>query len=90
MALRSSRPVLGNPANRNRAVPLTYEQFRFGFANAVSEDGLVAMGQSNDTTFLRPIGEGHITAAARARRPVRLTGTSHHSPKIPARTTATS
>src|SRR5205807_7714393 len=30
--------VLGNPANRNRAVPLTYEQFRFAFANAVSED----------------------------------------------------
>jgi non-heme chloroperoxidase len=37
-ALRSARPVLGNPANRNRAVPLTYEQFRYGFANAVSED----------------------------------------------------
>jgi non-heme chloroperoxidase len=37
-ALRSSAPVLGNPANRNRAVPLTYEQFRFAFANAVSED----------------------------------------------------
>jgi non-heme chloroperoxidase len=37
-ALKSSRPVLGNPANRNRAVPLTYEQFRFGFANAVDED----------------------------------------------------
>jgi non-heme chloroperoxidase len=37
-ALKSARPVLGNPANRNRAVPLTYEQFRFGFANAVSED----------------------------------------------------
>ena len=30
--------VLRNPANRNRAVPLTYEQFRFGFGNAVSED----------------------------------------------------
>jgi pimeloyl-ACP methyl ester carboxylesterase len=30
--------VLGNPANRNRAVPLTYEQFRYGFANAVGED----------------------------------------------------
>jgi len=30
--------VLRNPANRNRAVPLTYEQFRYGFANAVSED----------------------------------------------------
>ncbi len=37
-ALKSASPVLGNPANRNRAVPLTYEQFRFGFANAVSEE----------------------------------------------------
>jgi non-heme chloroperoxidase len=37
-ALKSSRPVLGNPANRNRAVPLTYDQFRFAFANAVGED----------------------------------------------------
>jgi len=37
-ALKSAAPVLGNPANRNRAVPLTYEQFRFAFANAVSED----------------------------------------------------
>ena len=37
-ALRSAFPVLGNPANRNRAVPLTYEQFRYGFANAVSEE----------------------------------------------------
>jgi non-heme chloroperoxidase len=36
-ALKSSAPVLGNPANRNRAVPLTYDQFRFAFANAVSE-----------------------------------------------------
>jgi non-heme chloroperoxidase len=37
-ALKSAFPVLGNPANRNRAVPLTYEQFRYAFANAVSED----------------------------------------------------
>jgi non-heme chloroperoxidase len=37
-ALKSAWPVLGNPANRNRAVPLTYEQFRYGFANAVSEE----------------------------------------------------
>ena len=36
-ALKSSSPVLGNPANRNRAVPLTYEQFRYAFANAVPE-----------------------------------------------------
>jgi non-heme chloroperoxidase len=37
-ALKSSWPVLRNPANRNRAVPLTYEQFRYAFANAVSEE----------------------------------------------------
>jgi non-heme chloroperoxidase len=36
-SLRSARPVLGNPLNRHRAVPLTYEQFRFAFANAVDE-----------------------------------------------------
>ena len=37
-ALKAASPVLGNPLNRNRAVPLTFEQFRYGFANAVSED----------------------------------------------------
>jgi pimeloyl-ACP methyl ester carboxylesterase len=37
-ALKSSKPVLGNPRNRNRAVPLTYDQFRYAFANAVGED----------------------------------------------------
>ena len=37
-ALKSGSPVLRNPANRNRAVPLTYEQFRYAFANAVSEE----------------------------------------------------
>jgi pimeloyl-ACP methyl ester carboxylesterase len=37
-SLKSASPVLGNPANRNRAVPLTYEQFRYAFANAVSEE----------------------------------------------------
>ena len=36
-ALKSGFPVLGNPANRERAVPLTYDQFRYAFANAVSE-----------------------------------------------------
>src|SRR5438093_5979402 len=36
-ALKAATPVLTNPANRSKAVPLTYEQFRFAFANAVSE-----------------------------------------------------
>ena len=30
--------MLANPLNRKRAVPLTYEQFRYAFANAVDED----------------------------------------------------
>ena len=37
-ALRSASPVLRNPRNRGRAIPLTYEQFRYAFANAVDED----------------------------------------------------
>jgi non-heme chloroperoxidase len=36
-ALRSAMPVLANPANRARAVTLTFEQFRYGWANAVTE-----------------------------------------------------
>jgi non-heme chloroperoxidase len=37
-ALRSAMPVLGNPLNRGRAVALTYEQFSYGWSNALSED----------------------------------------------------
>ena len=36
-ALRGAWPVIGNPLNYRRAVSLTYRQFRFAFANAVSE-----------------------------------------------------
>ncbi len=36
-ALKSSSPVLGNPLNYTRAVPLTFEQFRYSFANVVDE-----------------------------------------------------
>src|SRR5439155_21465094 len=37
-ALKSASPVLENPLNYGRAVPLTFEQFRFAFANAVDDD----------------------------------------------------
>jgi pimeloyl-ACP methyl ester carboxylesterase len=37
-ALKAGFPVLQNPANRGRAVPLTFAQFRYSFANAVSEE----------------------------------------------------
>jgi pimeloyl-ACP methyl ester carboxylesterase len=37
-ALRSAAPVLANPLNRGRAVTLTPDQFRYGWANALSDD----------------------------------------------------
>jgi pimeloyl-ACP methyl ester carboxylesterase len=37
-ALKSAMPVLANPLNRGRAVSLTFDQFRYGWANAVSEE----------------------------------------------------
>jgi len=40
---------------------------------AVREDGMVAIGQANSTTFLRPITEGHATAVARPRQQGRTT-----------------
>src|SRR5947209_17890014 len=37
-ALRAAVPVLRNPANRRRAVMLTYPQWRYAFANTSGED----------------------------------------------------
>ncbi len=37
-ALKASFPALGNPLNYGKAVTLTFDQFRYGFANAVSEE----------------------------------------------------
>jgi pimeloyl-ACP methyl ester carboxylesterase len=61
-ALKSAWPVLGNPANRRRAVPLTYEQFRFGFANAVSEDEALELYK----TFAVPASGAPLFQAATA------------------------
>jgi non-heme chloroperoxidase len=49
-ALKSAFPILGNPTNRHRAVPLTFDQFRYAFANAVGEDE----AQSLYNTFAVP------------------------------------
>jgi non-heme chloroperoxidase len=61
-ALKSAWPVLGNPANRSRAVPLTFEQFRYAFANAVSE------GEAKDLydTFAVPAAGKPLFQAATA------------------------
>jgi 1,4-dihydroxy-2-naphthoyl-CoA hydrolase len=40
---------------------------------AVVDDGMTISGQSNDTTFLRPISEGHLNAVARPRHRGRTT-----------------
>jgi non-heme chloroperoxidase len=61
-ALRSSWPVLRNPANRNRAVLLTYDQFRYAFANTVSEDEAKHLYE----TFSVPGAGGMIFQAATA------------------------
>jgi pimeloyl-ACP methyl ester carboxylesterase len=37
-AIRATFPVLRNPANRSRAVSLSFDQFRYSWANAVDED----------------------------------------------------
>jgi pimeloyl-ACP methyl ester carboxylesterase len=37
-SLRAAMPVLMNPANRGRAITLTLDQFKYGWANAVSEE----------------------------------------------------
>jgi len=61
-ALKAARPVLGNPANRNRSVPLSYEQFRFSFANAVNEEEAKQLYE----TFAVPASGAPIFQAATA------------------------
>jgi non-heme chloroperoxidase len=61
-ALKASSAVLKNPANRHRAVPLTAEQFRFAFANAVSEEE----AQELYETFAVPASGAPIFQAATA------------------------
>jgi pimeloyl-ACP methyl ester carboxylesterase len=37
-ALKSAGPVLKNPRNRSRAITLSFEQFKYGWANALSDE----------------------------------------------------
>jgi pimeloyl-ACP methyl ester carboxylesterase len=37
-ALKSAGPVLKNPLNRGKAITLTLDQFKYGWANALSEE----------------------------------------------------
>ena len=42
-ALKSARPVLQNPLNRGRAVTLTLDQFKYGWANALGDEEAKAL-----------------------------------------------
>jgi len=76
-ALRASSPVLKNPANRHRAVPLTYDQFRYAFANAVSEDEAKELFE----TFAVPApGEPLFQAAAANLNPWTEAKVDHKNP----------
>jgi pimeloyl-ACP methyl ester carboxylesterase len=61
-ALRSAGAVLSNPANRHRAVPLTFEQFRYAFANAVTDSEAKELFE----TFAVPASGAPIFQAAAA------------------------
>jgi pimeloyl-ACP methyl ester carboxylesterase len=37
-ALKSALPILSNPLNRNKAIMLTLDQFKYGWANALSDE----------------------------------------------------
>ena len=37
-ALKAGSPVLGNPANARRSVTLTFDEFKYGWANGLDEE----------------------------------------------------
>jgi non-heme chloroperoxidase len=84
-ALKSASPVLSNPANRHRAVPLTYDQFRYAFANAVGEEEAKQLYETfavpasgaplfqAATANLNPWTEAKVDTANAARGPLLIT-----------------
>lgn len=42
-ALKAGSPVLGNPANARRSVTLTFEEFQYGWTNALDDDEAKAL-----------------------------------------------
>jgi pimeloyl-ACP methyl ester carboxylesterase len=81
-ALKGSFPVLRNPLNYRRTVTLTFEQFRYGFANAVDESEARALYDEYHvacpgpplfqvaTANFRPGGETKVDLAQAQRGPV--------------------
>jgi alpha-beta hydrolase superfamily lysophospholipase len=94
-SLRTAFPVLKNPANRNRAVSLTAEQFRYGFGNAIPAEEsaelydkwtIPAPGKplfQAATANLAPHSEAKVDTANSARGPLLLVmgGRDHTVPE---------
>ena len=76
-ALKAAFPVLGNPANYRRAVALTFEQFRFGFANAASEEEARKL---YETYSVAGIGRFALPGRDREREPLDGSEGGHHQP----------
>jgi non-heme chloroperoxidase len=70
--------VLGNPFNRHRAIPLTYDQFRFAFANLVTEE---EAHELHDTFAVPASGEPLFQAAAANLNPWTEAKADFHNPQ---------
>ena len=85
-ALKASLPVLGNPLNITKAVSLTFNQFRYGFANAIPEQEakeiydrwtIPAPGRplfQAATATLNPNSETSVNTKNTSRGPLLITG----------------
>jgi pimeloyl-ACP methyl ester carboxylesterase len=81
-SLKSSAPVLSNPLNKGRAVALTLDQFKYGWANALSDEeaaelyeryhvaapGAALMQMANAN--LNPLSEAKVDSKNPARGPL--------------------
>jgi pimeloyl-ACP methyl ester carboxylesterase len=81
-SIKSGWPVFKNPANRHRAVPLSFEQFQYAFANAVNQHeaqelyetfavpGAGAPMFESGTANLNPWTEAHVDSQSPDRGPM--------------------
>src|SRR5262245_57022817 len=87
-SIKSGWPVFRNPANRHRAVPLSFEEFKYGFANAVSQHEAQELYESfavpgagaplfqAATANLNPWTEDHVDTENPDRGPMLIIGAS--------------
>ena len=77
-ALRVASIALRNPANWNRAVPLTFEQFTYGFANVLDEDEAKQLYESYSVAGP---GKTAVPGGRRQRQPVVRGEGRHEEPR---------